>query len=124
MLFYFPHVNHSNATLCRLFHSIPPLQSYTVTLRGRRIPLTGKDLCLKDVKSAACASSPNLSPSDLKCLCNGEALEGDDEQLCDLGVEDNAVVNVVPNKTKKKKVSHPKLGLCVKRWFLPTYHRT
>ena len=95
-----------------LLHFIPPHQSYTVTLRGRRIPLTGKDLCLKDVKYAACASSPNLSPSDLKCLCNEEALEGDDEQLCDHGVEDNAMVNVVPNKTKKKKkkkkkVSHP-----------------
>ncbi|GMH59537.1 hypothetical protein TL16_g02850 [Triparma laevis f. inornata] len=64
-------------------------------------------MTLNDVRAAAASSSPGLSPADMKILCNGETLEGDDKSLEECGIKDGAVVNVVPTKKKvaKKKKS-------------------
>ncbi|GMH59195.1 hypothetical protein TrST_g13035 [Triparma strigata] len=78
-------------------------ESYTVTLRGKRIPLNGSSLTISDVKTAAASSSPGLAPADMKILCNGETLEGDDKKLEECGIKDGAVVNVVPTKKKVAK---------------------
>ncbi|GMI46332.1 hypothetical protein TrCOL_g9571 [Triparma columacea] len=82
-------------------------ETYTITLRGKRIPLVGKDLTVKDVKAACGEASPGLKEDDMTVLCSGEKLSEMGSKLSECGVEDGGVINVVPKKKKKAKKAAP-----------------
>jgi len=77
--------------------------SYTVTHKGKRIPLTSASpLALSAIHKALLPTHPHLAASDLVISSNGSPLTDDDKTLEEMGVADGATITVRIRGEKKK----------------------
>ncbi len=71
-----------------------------MTLRGKRLPLSGASPTLTDLYSIL---PSGLKPADVTVTYDGEKLTDADKPLSELGVEDGGLVNVKVKKSAKAK---------------------